>query len=490
MNGRQQLIEQIRQQSIEKRAQALREAAQRQFSNAPIAGAVLGGGRRADTQCLPLGGVMVSVDFGDGTYSRNVLTESGTLNEQPQYLVLLGSEDPDQEFLRISWTGSQWALGQVFARNGTIDEENDFAFSPTLLSSAWLSIGPVSFATTPGEEFNCSWRHCFAISGDLIDSTYGLSATWIGIPLTEAPNAYASGGEGFSIFWDENDLAWLLLDSTGDQISILPGGTREQLPIGQFAIVDDIVLTISSGVCTFAPPLPPLPPPILPGFIFRVDTTEGNGNVSLQIPTRSALYSYDYTVNWTSVSDPSATGTVSGLTGNTTINFPSGGQYDIRITGIFPAIFFGDKFSDAAKLIRIEQWGNGVWASMQSAFGNCSNLSSYPPKDIPNLSGVSSMYRMFLNATSFNGNLSGWDVSSVTSMESMFDSASLFNGDISGWDVSHVTSMESMFNNATLFNRDLSGWCVSGIFPQPFGFDLNATAWVLPRPNWGSPCPP
>jgi surface protein len=81
-------------------------------------------------------------------------------------------------------------------------------------------------------------------------------------------------------------------------------------------------------------------------------------------------------------------------------------------------------------------------------------------------------------------------VSSVTSMESMFDSASLFNGDISGWDVSHVTSMESMFNNATLFNRDLSGWCVSGIFPQPFGFDLNATAWVLPRPNWGSPCPP
>ena len=540
MNGRQHLIEQIRQQSIEKRAQALREAAQRQFSNAPIAGASSSGGGRK-TQCLPLGGVMVSVDFGDGTYSRNVLTESGTLNEQPQYLVLLYSDDKDQTFLRISWTGSQWALGQVFTINGTIDEENDFAFSPTLLSSAWQSIGPVTFATSPGEEFDCSWRHCFAISGDLIDSTYGLSATWIGIPLTEAPNAYASSGEGFSIFWDENDLAWLLLDSTGDQISILPGGTREQLPIGQFAIVDDIVLTISSSVCTFAPPLPPLPPPILQGFIFRVDTTEGNGNASLQIPT-SGDYVYDYTVNWTSVSDPSATGTVSGLTGNTTINFPSGGQYDIRITGLFPAIRFGDKFSDADKLIRIEQWGNGAWASMYRAFANCNNLSSYPPKDIPNLSGVNSMGQMFAGAslsfsnlggwdvsnvtdmssmffnagafnadlsswivsgvtdmagmfqgaTSFNADLSGWDTSIVTDMSNMFSTTMSFNADISGWDVSQVADMVSMFQGATSFNRDLSGWCVSGIFPQPSNFDLGATAWTLPssRPNWGSPCLP
>jgi surface protein len=320
-----------------------------------------------------------------------------------------------------------------------------------------------------------------------------------------------------------------------------------------------------------------------------VDTTEGNGNASLQIPT-SSDYVYDYTVNWTSVSDPSATGTVSGLTGNTTIGFPSGGQYDIRITGLFPAIRFGDKFSDAAKLIRIEQWGNGAWASMQRAFANCNNLSSYPPKDIPNLSGVNSMGQMFAGASLSFSNLGGWDVSNVTSMESMFQSATTFNADISLWDVSNVTDMSQMFSNAisfnqniggwgvsgvtdmssmfenasafnqdigdwdvsevidmrsmfntaslfnadislwnvssvtdmnamfantpafnrdisgwnvsavtnmgymfrgaTSFNRDLSGWCVSGISPQPFNFDLGATAWALPRPNWGSPCPP
>jgi surface protein len=467
MNGRQQLIEQIRQQSIEKRAQALREAAQRQFSNAPIAGAASGGGRRADTQCLPLGGVMISVDFGNGTYSRNVLTESGTLNEQPQYLALLYSDDKDQTFLRISWTGSEWAIGQVFTINGTIDAEFNFALSPTLFSNTWQSEGPIPFVTSPGEEFDCSWRHCFAIIGDLIDSTYGLSATWIGIPLTEAPNAYAPGGEGFSIFWDENDLAWFLLDSTGDQISILPGGTREQLPIGQFAIVDDIVLTISSSVCTFAPPLPPLPPPppppLLPGFIFRVDTSLGNGNATFVIPT-SSEYAYDYTATCTSVSDPAMKPfTALGLTGNTTINFPTGGIYDIRITGLFPAMEFGKFSTDPAKVTGIIQWGSNQWQSMLRMFYSCYNLSLYLATDQP-------------------------DLGSVTSISQMFNGATSFNGDISGWDVSGVTNMNDMFYNATAFNRDLSGWCVSGIFPQPLGFDLGATAWILARPNWGSPC--
>ena len=468
MNSRQQLIEQIRQQSIEKRAKALREAAQRQFSNAPIAGAVLGGGRRAETQCLPLGGVMVSfVDPDTGVYIRYFLTEFGTLNEQPQYLALLNSEGNGQFFVRISWTGSEWAIGQIFAIDGTIDGENDFAFSPTLLSSAWSSEGPVTFATSPGEEFDCSWRHCFAVSGDLFAATYSLAATWIDIPLTEAPNAYTSSGEGFNIFWDEKGLGWIIEGPDEGDLSLLPGGTREQLPIGQFAIFDDLVLAISSSVCTFAPPLPPLPPPPSQGFIFRVDTTLGDGNASFQIPT-SGSYTYDYTATWTSVSDPSVTFTETGLTGNTTINFPFFvSQYDIEITGLFPAMEFNPPFTDAPKVIGIIQWGSNQWQSMLRMFYSCSNLSLYLATDQPDLGGV-------------------------TSMNQMFNGATVFDGDISGWDVSSVTAMDKMFDSATSFNRDLSGWCVSGILLAPPGFDAGATAWTLPssRPNWGSPCPP
>jgi surface protein len=463
MNGRQQLIEQIRQQSIEKRAQALREAAQRQFSNAPIAGASsFGGGRKA--QCLPLGGVMLSINFGDGAYNNLFLTESGTLNEQPQYLVLLGSEGNGQFFVRISWTGSEWALGQVLAINGTIDGEQDFAFSPTLLSSAWPNGQDIEYVTTPGEEFDCSWRHCFAVSGDLFAATLSLAAAWIGIPLTEAPNAYTSaalGAEGFNIFWDEKSLGWIIEGPDEGDLSLLPGGTREQLPIGQFAIFDDLVLAISSGVCTFAPPLPPLPSQ---GFIFRVDTLLGDGNASFVIPT-SGSYTYDYTATWTSVSDPSVTGTETGLTGTSTINFPFGGQYDIEITGLFPAMEFNPPITDAPKVTGIIQWGSNQWQSTNRMFFACSNLSLYLVTDLPDLGGV-------------------------TSMNQMFDSATSFNGDISGWDVSSVTDMDKMFDSATSFNRDLSGWCVSGISPQPPGFDASATAWILPRPNWGSPCLP
>jgi hypothetical protein len=48
MNQRQQLIEQIRQQSVHARAKALREAAQNQFSNTAVAGAAGGASGSGD----------------------------------------------------------------------------------------------------------------------------------------------------------------------------------------------------------------------------------------------------------------------------------------------------------------------------------------------------------------------------------------------------------------------------------------------------------
>ena len=62
------------------------------------------------------------------------------------------------------------------------------------------------------------------------------------------------------------------------------------------------------------------------------------------------------------------------------------------------------------------------------------------------------------------------------------------NLNISSWDVSSVTDMDNMFYAADAFNQDLSGWCVSQFTSQPSGFDDGLTAWVLPRPVWGT-CP-
>ena len=41
---------------------------------------------------------------------------------------------------------------------------------------------------------------------------------------------------------------------------------------------------------------------------------------------------------------------------------------------------------------------------------------------------------MFWDASSFNADISAWNMSSVTNMERMFEGASAFNADISAWD--------------------------------------------------------
>ena len=118
-------------------------------------------------------------------------------------------------------------------------------------------------------------------------------------------------------------------------------------------------------------------------------------------------------------------------------------------------LFSGSTFNDD-----ISNWDVSNVTTMNNMFVNASSFNQN--LDSWDVSSVTNMGDMFFQATSFNGNIGSWDVSNVTDMYAMFGATS-FNQNIGGWDVSSVTLMQSMFANTTSFNQDLSAWDVTNM---------------------------
>jgi surface protein len=102
------------------------------------------------------------------------------------------------------------------------------------------------------------------------------------------------------------------------------------------------------------------------------------------------------------------------------------------------------------------------------------------------VSSVTDMEGMFYNATDFNQNISSWDVSNVTNMNSMFDGTTAFDQDISNWDVSSVINLVYMFEDATAFNQPIGDWDVSSVTDMSFMFNgaTASTAFNQPIGDW------
>ena len=102
-------------------------------------------------------------------------------------------------------------------------------------------------------------------------------------------------------------------------------------------------------------------------------------------------------------------------------------------------------------------------------------------------SKITDMGSMFRNS-SFNQDISSWDVSNVTDMSDTFRGNNSFNQPIGHWDVSKVTNMTSLFQNSP-FNQDISSWDVSsvtgmtGMFrTSPFNQDISS--WDVGNVKW------
>jgi surface protein len=162
-------------------------------------------------------------------------------------------------------------------------------------------------------------------------------------------------------------------------------------------------------------------------------------------------------------------GTVSHVTtaGPHTHHYSAEGTYVVNVTGSATAYGLRDcgpglEFPENEKLVSVDSWGELGFTSLKCAFADASNLTSVPGHS-DGIEAVSNMWGMFYLATSFNGDIGGWDVSNVISMVNMFRDASSFNQDIGGWDVSSVTEMISMFSGASAFNQDIGRWDVANV---------------------------
>jgi surface protein len=199
-------------------------------------------------------------------------------------------------------------------------------------------------------------------------------------------------------------------------------------------------------------------------FITRWDLSKSTGSGSTQISfgvATSGTVSY----SWQEVAPGTASGsgTFSGSTVTIT-GLPVDKMIDLSITPInFRRIIIANGI-DKARLIDVKQWGSVTWTSMAEAFQGCSNLNILAT-DIPNLTGVTSMYSMLRQCNKLNGpsNINAWNVSNVTSMSNMFESAKTFNQYIGDWDVSKVTNMYEMFYDARAFNQNIGNWNVSNV---------------------------
>ena len=238
-----------------------------------------------------------------------------------------------------------------------------------------------------------------------------------------------------------------------------------------------------------------------PDLVLVFDTSLGD--LTIELPLNGTV---NATVDW-----GDSTSDVYTTAGTKTHTYAAGGEYTVRVSGTVTQFGSGTTTLTRPELIKCLSFGTIGITSLDGAFRNCANLNEVPavlPSGIDSLarmflsatsfnqniggwntSGVTNMTGMFNGATSFNQNIGSWDTSSVTVMGNMFNGVTSFNQNIGSWDTSSVTIMAGMFNNAPAFNQDLTGWCVGNFQSEPSSFAGGTSGLSAGnKPVWGT-CP-
>jgi len=273
MNGRQQLVEQIRQQSIQARAQALREAAKNQANNSPIAaaaGAASGGGR-VQRGCTERDGLTMTWQFSEvrdqqlfiqrvflpytgldtsGNATFGLVAQRFVFDTETDIFSLLVRKSGDQWLLEELTTGSRGSKIRVIAQSADLYE-------------GWIGLGLTdenfeqtleNITATCGDQ---TYRQlCITWQVEALRGTFTIIVGGVESIVPEISEEYPAVYGGFneaSLFWETKASRW----SIGGTI-IEDADDLSQPPTGQFSIQRGAV-TIVEGQCTGEVPTPPGP---------------------------------------------------------------------------------------------------------------------------------------------------------------------------------------------------------------------------------------
>ena len=388
--------------------------------------------------------------------------------------------------------------GMAFSNDGTKmfivgnqgNEINEYALSTPFDASTRAFVSPSfdisSRETTPqGMTFSSDGAKMFVVGtqGDDVNeydlhSVYPITVTGTSTTITIAAGADQTVGEedlvtlsGSAAYSGSDSLTYAWSHDSTEHVITFANSSSPTTTFAAPVVTSDatitLTLTVSDGTDTAADDM-----------ILTVKETGGafittwsmNSGETLTLSPVSGTYS----VIW---GDGAYTGE-----DRPSHQYASSGTFTVSMLGDITHFNMRVHPTLAPRLQSVEQWGDTEWDSMENMFEGASNMQ-YRATDTPDLSGVTDMERMFQDASSFDGDISSWNVSNVQTMNSMFLNAATFSQDLSSWDVSNVQNMQAMFRGTTLFNSDISGWDVSSV-TSISGMFANVDSFNQPLDSW------
>ena len=416
-------------------------------------------------------------------YTLTVAVTDGKLTTSATIIIQVVMVDPfivAQSFTAKEGLPGGTAVGQV------VGEANDpLTFSITQNDNGLFEIttdGIIKLTTGKNLDFDVASSHTIVVQAT--DGKLSFSAA-ITIQVVQVESFISA--QSFTVIEDipegtvigqvlgkaENPLTYSIIQNDNDLFEITSAGTLS-LATGKSLDFDaaashtiivqatdgelrfSATITIEVNAVSYSDP---------DAFVTIWETTAPDESITIPI---NSYYDYNYTVDW-------GNGEVStNITTAATYTFSEPGFHTISITGNFPAIYFYNS-EEKLKILSIEHWGAIHWKSFFYAFAGCKNMT-YRANDIPDLDEVISLEDMFSN-TSFNADITNWDVRNIVNMRHMFAFNFNFNQNLGPWDISAVKHMEGMltFCNLSTSNYDatLKGW--AALSTTPTNVELGAS---------------